>query len=154
MKYYLIFNLIFFMFITGCNHNNGEFVDEISSLIEINDSNKELWLSHGMDDYRISFDCTSTLACGLMTSYVEVSDGNVSGELSLGGIEFIPLQESELEEYHLYTIDGLFMLIQTSIYEGKDVIVEYDESYGFPKSFIICEEGQRHDKLLKGQRPD
>ena len=129
--------VILFLFVftfLSCSNSSSEDSSVTNPLLAELDENWELWSEKGIDDYSLSYGCDYTLACYFEWVHLKVEDGVIiSGTTAINDVA---LTADELKKYK--TIDELFLYIEDYIINGTDVLVVYDEEYGYPKQYEIC----------------
>ena len=139
--------LVLILFVCGCKESSGrgdvsessiKESDSIAVQLALNEENKKLWNSQGINIYQLSYTCTFSSGCGMWISSVIVEEDKAHGLVYDGTFDLLEVTEEELAEYDLYTVIGLFNHVENSLYTGYIVDVTYDSNYGYPVSFDVC----------------
>eukprot|EP00980_Cylindrotheca_fusiformis_P019374 scaffold6651_cov99-Cylindrotheca_fusiformis.AAC.3 len=122
-----------------------EFISNIAKdAQEMLDTNKALWESHNLTEY--AFGVQKVCLCEFKERIsVHVTNGQVTSMMTRLGDTV-----TEEDTNFSVTIGDIFDIIQTAISEGyNDVVVTYDENYGFPVSAYLDEFGQIVDEEVE-----
>jgi Family of unknown function (DUF6174) len=116
---------------------DGTVPSEVQSAL---DDAMALWTSQGITSYTLGF----TRQCYCLEEYLEpfvstVDNGSITEVLAVARDEF--LDPSDPLFSAAYTIESLFSMIQSAVDAGSYVVtVEYDTTYGYPRSLLIDDE--------------
>ncbi len=101
------------------------------------DAGLDKWEASALSAYNLRSGCTGNTGCESRYKILEVIDGRVASGYDYSSSQFgEAMSGADLE--NTLMIDDVFSLLRETLLSGNGVEVEYDERYGYPKRWRIC----------------